>query len=142
MTARACQSAIGQLRYEHASINELRRQQGTERATAWDSLRPRLGAADPDQSRFDDVHILGVDERVWRHIPIKRIGHGGRSPKELRGIVDLTRGVHGRTRARLLDLVPGRSGKAYKDWLTGRYPAFCNDVEVAMLDPFHGTRTR
>src|SRR5215218_2277776 len=34
--------------------------------------------------------------------------------------VDLTRDTKGRVRARLLDLVPGRSGKAYADWLKER----------------------
>jgi len=43
-----------------------------------------------------------------------------RGPKELTGMVDLTRDKQGRTRARLLDLVPGRSGTVYKDWLTDR----------------------
>ena len=36
---------------------------------------------------------------------------GGRGPKELTGMVDLTRDQHGQVRARLLDLVPGRSGQ-------------------------------
>ncbi len=31
-------------------------------------------------------------------------------------MVDLTHDVHGRTRARLLDLVPGRSGGAYRSY--------------------------
>ena len=39
-----------------------------------------------------------------------------RDPKEQTGIVDLTR-RNGKPRARLLDLVPGRSGKVYADWL-------------------------
>ena len=33
-------------------------------------------------------------------------------------------GEHGHDRARLLDLVPGRSGKAYVDWLTARGDGF------------------
>ena len=45
---------------------------------------------------------------------------------------------HGRTRARLLDLVPGRSGGAYRSWLHDRGPAFRDRVEIATLDPFHG----
>ena len=35
-------------------------------------------------------------------------------------MVDLTPDAQGRTRARLLDLVTGRSGKAYSDWLEDR----------------------
>ena len=53
-------------------------------------------------------------------------------------MVDLTRDQHGRNRARLLDLVPGRSGEAYKAWLRERGSAFRSTVEVATLDPFHG----
>lgn len=53
-------------------------------------------------------------------------------------MVDLTRDAGGRTRARLLDLVPGRSGAVYKDWLDQRGQAFRARVEVATLDPFHG----
>ena len=53
-------------------------------------------------------------------------------------MVDLTRDQHGRTRARLLDLVPGRSGQAYKTWLTERGDTFRAGVEIATLDPFRG----
>ena len=53
-------------------------------------------------------------------------------------MVDLTRDEHGRTRARLLDLVPGRSGQAYKSWLTERGEAFRAGVAIATLDPFRG----
>ncbi len=41
-------------------------------------------------------------------------------------------------RARLLDLVPGRSGAAYRTWLTDRGEAFRQGVQIATLDPFHG----
>ena len=44
----------------------------------------------------------------------------------------------GRVRARLLDLVSGRSGKAYADWLQARGDPFRRRVQVATLDPFHG----
>ena len=53
-------------------------------------------------------------------------------------MVDLTRDQRGRVRARLLDLVPGRSGKVYGDWLAQRGEVFRQGVQVATLDPFHG----
>src|SRR5690606_35179622 len=84
-------------------------------------------------SRFDGVRTLGVDEHIWHHVSIDE-----RGPKELTGMVDLTRDQHGKVRARLLDLVPGRTGKAYADWLKARGQAFRDRVEVATLDPFHG----
>ena len=53
-------------------------------------------------------------------------------------MVDLTRDKDGRVRARLLDLVPGRSGQAYTSWLRDRGDTFRKGVEIATLDPFHG----
>jgi len=53
-------------------------------------------------------------------------------------MVDLSRDSKGKTRARLLDLVPGRSGAAYAHWLQARNEAFRADIKVATLAPvFH-----
>ncbi|WP_404353146.1 ISL3 family transposase [Phycicoccus jejuensis] len=138
LTVRACRWAIEQIRREHASVNGVRRQLGTSWSTVWTSIKPILAAAAADESRFEGVAILGVDEHVWHHVSTKPVEDGGRGPKELTGMVDLTRDSHGRTRARLLDLVPGRSGETYKTWLTERGAAFRANVEIATLDPFHG----
>ena len=43
-----------------------------------------------------------------------------------------------RVQARLLDLVPGRSGTVYAAWLRERGEDFRAGVRVATLDPFHG----
>ena len=54
-----------------------------------------------------------VDQRGTRLVTISAIEDGGRGPKQLTGMVDLTPDPDtGRPQARLLDLVPGRSGKA------------------------------
>ncbi len=138
LTVRACWWAIGQLRREHASVQGLARQLGTTWRTVWRSVEPLLAAMAADDDRFADVSTLGVDEHIWHHVSTKPIEDGGRGPKELTGMVDLTRDARGRVRARLLDLVPGRSGKAYADWLAERGEAFRKGVKVATLDPFHG----
>ncbi len=52
--------------------------------------------------------------------------------------MDLTPDQHGKVRARLLDLVPGRSGPVYASWLARQEPAFRDGVRVATLDPFRG----
>jgi hypothetical protein len=57
---------------------------------------------------------------------------------KLTGMVNLTTDAKGRTRARLLDLVPGRSGQAYADWLEERGPGFRDGIKEATLDPFRG----
>ena len=51
--------------------------------------------------------------------------------------MDLTRGKDHPT-ARLLDLVPGRSGTVYKNWLAERGEDFRAGVRIATLDPFQG----
>jgi hypothetical protein len=38
----------------------------------------------------------------------------------------------------LLDLVPGRSGKAYADWIKARGIGFTAGIKTAALDPFRG----
>ncbi|MGL5826138.1 MAG: hypothetical protein ACRCYU_15200 [Nocardioides sp.] len=119
MTTRARWWAVGQMRREHASALGLARQLGTTWNTVWGSIKPLLQAMADDETRFfEGVDTLGVDEHIWHHVSTKPPEDGGRGPKELTGLVDLTRtpAVKGRykgkprVRARLLDLVPGRSG--------------------------------
>lgn len=136
ITSRAVIWALGQLRREHATIAGLARQLGTSWKTVWRAIEPELRQLADDESRFEGVTTLGVDEHIWHHVDPRR-----RGPKELTGMVDLTRDKHGKTRARLLDLVPGRSGKAYKDWLHARGAAFRDAVQVAALDPFAGYKS-
>jgi transposase len=145
LTTRACWWAITQIRREHASVAGIARQLGTSWRTVWTSIEPLLQAMADDETRFAGVNALGVDEHIWHHVSTKPIGAGGRGPKELTGMVDLTRHRDAkgkmRVRARLLDLVPGRTGAAYGDWLTERGVAFRTGVKIAALDPFQGYKT-
>ncbi len=138
LSTRARWWAVRQLRREHASVAGLARQLGTSWRTVWRSVKPLLEAMADDETRFDGVSVLGVDEHVWHHVSTKPVEAGGRGPKELTGMVDLSRDRKGKTRARLLDLVPGRSGAVYAEWLRARNDAFRAGVQVATLDPFHG----
>lgn len=98
----------------------------------WSHIKPCLQAASDDPTRFTGVQVLGVDEHVWHHQDRRR-----RGPRELTGIVDLTRGKDHPT-ARLLDLIPGRSGTVYKNWLAERGEQFRSGIQIATLDPFQG----
>ena len=129
---RAIRWAIRQLRFEGATIAGLARQLGTTWNTVWSHIKPCLQAASDDPARFAGVRVLGVDEHVWHHQDRRR-----RGPRELTGIVDLTRGKDHPT-ARLLDLVPGRSGTVYKNWLEERGEQFRSGIQIATLDPFQG----
>ena len=66
----------------------------------------------------------GVMRGVWHHQDRRR-----RGPRELTGIVDLTRGEDHPT-ARLLDLVPGRSGTVHENWLAERGEDFRAGVRI------------
>ena len=139
LTARACRWAIEQVRREHASIHGLARQLGCSWRTVWCSIKLLLEQAAADESRFDGVTTLGIDEHVWRHVSPAQRGR-----KELTGMVDLTRQPDPKNpgkmvvRARLLDLVVGPSGPAHAGWLAQRGDAFRARVEVATLDPLRG----
>ena len=74
----------------------------------------------------------GLMRGVWHHQDRRR-----RGPRELTGIVDLTRGEDHPT-ARLLDLVPGRSGTVHENWLAERGEQFRSGIQIATLDPFQG----
>ena len=138
LTTRATRWAIGQMRRENASVQGLARQLGCTWRTLWRAVKPVLEAAAACETRFAGVTWLGVDEHIWHHVSTKPVTQGGRGPKEFTGMVDLTRDKDGHVRARLLDLVPGRSGEAYKTWLKDRGERFRKNITVATLDPFQG----
>lgn len=136
ITTRAVAWAIGQLRREHATISGLARRLAVSWWALWRAVRPELERRADDESRFAGVTSLGVDEHIWHHGDRRTKG-----PKELTGMVDLTRDDQGRVHARLLDLVPGRSKKAYADWLDQRGDDFRKNIDVAALDPFGGYKS-
>jgi transposase len=86
-----------------------------------------------DEHRFDGVHVIGVDEHVWRHTR--------RGDKYVTVIIDLTGIRDGAGPARLLDIVEGRSKQAFKTWLAERPKAWRDGVDVVAMDGFTGFKT-
>ena len=86
-----------------------------------------------DPARFDGVHVVGVDEHVWRHTR--------RGGKYVTVIIDLTQIRAGTGPARLLDMVEGRSKQAFKQWLAARDESWRADIEVVAMDGFTGFKT-
>jgi transposase len=86
-----------------------------------------------DPGRFGGVQVIGVDEHVWRHTR--------RGDKYVTVIIDLTP-VRDRTGpARLLDMVEGRSKRAFRTWLAARPEAWRAGLEVVAMDGFTGFKT-
>jgi len=71
--------------------------------TLWAGLKLEARRRADDPERLTGVESLGVDEHIWRP---GKFGAG----REVTCMVDLTRDANGKVRARLLDLVLGRSG--------------------------------
>ena len=88
-----------------------------------------------DAGRLADVRVIGVDEHRWSHT--RRRGEDG----YVTVIVDLTPVLDGTGRARLLDLVPGRSAAAFTTWLAEQTSAFRDRVEIVAMDGFAGYKT-
>jgi transposase len=84
-----------------------------------------------DPVRVDGVSAVGVDEHAFlAATPIKPTTY-------VTGVVDITPGRP----PRLLDVLPGRSGKIYAEWLAEQEQAWRDQVRVAALDPFRGYAT-
>jgi transposase len=86
-----------------------------------------------DETRFENVAVIGVDEHAWRHTR--------RGEKYVTVIIDLTPVRDGTGPARLLDMLEGRSKAAFKTWLAARPQAWRNALEVVAMDGFSGFKT-
>ena len=82
-----------------------------------------------DPHRLDGVHTLGVDETAFL----------AATPSS--GTVFATGIVALNGRARLLDVVEGRSGNALAGWVSARDQDWRDGITIAALDPFRGYAT-
>ena len=137
LTTRAVWWAIGCLQRDTASVAAIARRLEVDWHTLWNAIQPLLVELADDPARYEGVAVLGVDEHIWHHSP-----RPGKGPKELTGMVDLTKRTdpagNKKPQARLMDLVPGRSGPAYSGWLQARGQTFTAGIKIATLDPFRG----
>jgi transposase len=131
LTTRAIGWAVDALTHDDTTVSALARHLGVDWHTLWDAVEAQATTRVDDQGRLAGVRTLGVDEHVWR--PSR---HG--ADRAVTAMVDLTRDQHGCLRARLLDVVPGRSGTAYATWLAAQPQTFTAGVKHAALDPFRG----
>lgn len=133
-TTRGCVRYIcRRLMIDRATVAAVARELGlswdTVNAIAMDATQMIVAA---DTTRLDGARVIGVDEHRWSHT--RRRGEDS----YVTVIVDLTPVLEGTGRARLLDLVPGRSAAAFKTWLAERTPAFRDRVEIVAMDGFSG----
>jgi transposase len=130
LTSRAARWATDALTVDDTTVSALARHLGVDWHTCWDAVEAEATRRLGDPARLVGVEVLGVDEHIWRP---SRVGDAQRA---VTGMVDLTRDPHGQLHARLLDVVPGRTGTAYAGWLKDQDSAFVSGVKHASLDPF------
>ncbi|MGD9620576.1 MAG: ISL3 family transposase [Mycolicibacterium sp.] len=134
LSRRALQWALQALVCQHLSVARVAEGLAVSWNTANNAVLTeghRLLIADP--ARFDGVAVIGVDEHVWRHTR--------RGDKYVTVIIDLTPVRDKTGPARLLDMIEGRSKKAFQDWLAQRPQEWRDRVEVVAMDGFSGFKT-
>jgi len=94
---------------------------GTVMAAVVEYGTPRVD----DLARLAGVQALGVDETAFL------AANGRHHTQFVTGMVDLSA-------ARLLDVVPGRSGTVLSQWIAAQPQPWPAGVKVAALDPFRG----
>lgn len=135
LTHQAVDWGLGALGLECMSVSRVAQALGVAWHTANTAILTRAEQMlTGDPHRLEGVEVIGVDEHLWRRTT-------RRGERYVTVIIDLTpvRDRHGP--ARLLDLVPGRSKKAFKDWLAQRDQAWRQGIEVVAMDAFTGFET-
>ena len=134
LSRRALRWALEGIVVQHLTVARVAEGLGVAWNTANDAVLAegkRVLIEDPD--RFNGVHVIGVDEHVWRHTR--------RGDKYVTVIIDLTPIRDGTGPARLLDMVQGRSKQAFKTWLAEQLSTWRDQVEVVAMDGFTGFKT-
>ena len=132
LRSRAIGWAADALAHDDTTVSALARHLRVGWHTLWRAVKTEAAARTSQPDRLGGVRTLGVDEHIWRPGRF-RIGE-----RAVTAMVDLTRDADGRLHARLLDVVPGRSGTVYAGWLGQQTKDFIDAVEHAALDPFRG----
>jgi transposase len=128
LTERARAEICRRVGAEEDSVAAVAREFGVSWAAAMAAVRDYGTPLVDDSSRLNAVSALGVDETTFLH------ARPGRRTVSVTGFVDLQR-------ARLLDVVVGRSAAAAGNWLAAQDESWRDGIAVAALDAFRGYNT-
>ena len=131
LTERARQWAFEQVAHRDRAVTAV----GADLGVAWHTIMTQvIQRGTPlldDPTRLRGVSAIGVDETAFLRAT------GTHPTLYVTGVADLTAGRP----ARLLDVVPGRSGRVLGTWLADRDAAWRAGIVTASLDPFRGYAT-
>lgn len=124
-TERARAEACRRVGQDGHSVAQVAADFGVGWATAMAAVRDYGTPLVDDSARLAGVVALGVDETAFL------AANATRHTLFVTGMVDVAT-------SRLLDVVPGRSGKALTSWVLAQPQQWREEVRVAALDPFRG----
>jgi transposase len=125
LTERARAEMCRRVGEDEDSVAEVARAFGVGWHTAMTAVRDHGTPLVEDPQRLAGVDAVGLDEtKFLSATPTHRTEY-------VTGFVDLDQ-------ARLLDIVPGRSGTAVHNWLAARPAGWLAGIGVVALDPFRG----
>ena len=125
LTERARREVCRRVGRDLDSVAKVAREFGIGWACAHQAVVDYGDALIDEDRRLDYVTGLGVDEHTFQH------ANATRRTQMVTTFVDIDRG-------RLLDVVPGRSGKVVRDWVRDRRAAWPEQITVATIDAFAG----
>ena len=125
LTDRARQWAFEQVGHHDRTVSAVADQLGVAWHTVMTQVDERGKPLVDDPTRLDGVTALGVDETAFLRAT------GTHPTLYATGVADLSPGRP----ARLLDVVPGRSGRVLGSWLGDRDQAWRAAIVTASLDP-------
>ena len=125
MTERARAEACRQVGEQNRSVACVARDFGVGWSTVMAAVNDYGRPLVDDTDRAARVTALGLDEVAF----LRANAH--RHTTFATNFVDLDRG-------RLIDVVPGRSGKAVHDWLGTRASSWLAGIDTVAIDPFRG----
>jgi transposase len=125
LTERARAEICRRVGEDEDSVAAVARAFGVGWHTAMTAVRDHGTPRVDDPARLDGVDALGLDEtKFLSATPTHRT-------EFVTGFVDVRR-------AKLLDIVPGRSARAVDDWLSARPDDWLERINIVALDPFRG----
>jgi transposase len=127
-TERARVEACRRVGQDGHSVAQVARAFGVSWDTTMKAVRDYGTALVDDPARLAGVRALGVDETAFL------AANAHHRTEFVTGIVDLER-------RRLLDVVPGRTSKALREWASAQTPQWRDGIETAAFDPFRGYAT-
>jgi transposase len=132
LTTRAAREACRRVGYDAEAVAVVAADFGVGWGTVMRAVIEHGAPLIDHPARLEGVAALGVDETAYL------AATSTHATEFATGLVDLTR-TNGP--ARLLDVVPGRSGVVLSAWLRERELGWRAGVRVAALDPFRGYAT-